>query len=179
MNQIYNPANKMKLVFLQTGKETSGKLLEMEAHYTSNSAEPPAHYHLYQKETFTVVKGAMKVRIHNQLKTFKAGETFEVEPNTVHSMWNHTGETSVVNWKIEPALRTETFFRNLFGLATDGKTDNKGVPGIFQAALIADKFSNEMRLAKPPYLVQKIIIKILSAIGKIRGLKASYPQYEL
>ncbi len=43
-----------RMVFLKTGDETGGELLEMEAHYRPNSPRPPEHFHPHQHERFEV-----------------------------------------------------------------------------------------------------------------------------
>lgn len=45
---IRNPRTRQDIRFLQTAKDTDGKVLEMEANYNSHSKEPAAHYHPYQ-----------------------------------------------------------------------------------------------------------------------------------
>src|SRR5262252_10073188 len=106
--QIQNPIARMSIRFLQTSKDTNGKLLEMEATYSPHSIEPAPHYHPHQEEDFTIVSGEMTVRMNGQLKILKAGDQLHVPKNTVHSMWNNSSETTaVVNWKVTPALTTE------------------------------------------------------------------------
>ncbi len=52
-----------------------------------------------------------------------------------------------MSWRTYPALKTEVFFEILWGLARDGRTDERGVPSLPQMAVITREYSNEFRLA--------------------------------
>ena len=45
----------MSLMFVRTGEETDGELLEMEASYSGEAGMPPEHLHPKQAERFEVV----------------------------------------------------------------------------------------------------------------------------
>src|SRR4051794_1746033 len=101
---ISNPANKQHILFLQTNKDTNGRLLEMEAIYEPHSKEPPLHYHPHQEEYFSIVKGELTVKINGQQFVLKQGDTLHIEKNMVHAMWNNSSKDTVVNWQVMPAL---------------------------------------------------------------------------
>ena len=175
--RILNQKTGQEIRFLQTAKDTGGKLLEMEVSYRSHSKEPPPHYHPFQAEDFTVISGQMTVRMNGDLKTLGKGDTLHVPKNTVHSMWNGTGEKAIVNWKVQPALEAEDFLETLTGLANDGKTSEDGMPGFLQVALILNKYSVEFRLAKPPFAFQRMLFLLLSPIAYLSGYRPAYKQY--
>lgn len=174
---ISNPKTGQEIKFLRTAMETGGDLLEMESVYHSYSKEPVPHYHPQQAEDFEVVAGELSVRMEGKVRILKAGEKLHIPINTVHSMWNAQEGKTVVNWKIKPALKTDHMLENFCGLAMDGKTNEKGVPGILQVALLANKFSNEFRVAKPPYWVQKLLFAILTPFALLSGKKSGYSKY--
>lgn len=163
--------------FLQTGKDTAGKLLEMEVTYNEHSKEPAAHYHPYQVEDFTVLSGELTVRIDRQLKNLKPGDTLHVPRKKVHSMWNNSGSKTVVNWKVQPAMNTEHLLETATGLANEGKTNDDGMPNMLQIALMANKYADVFRLSKPPFVVQKIIFIILTPVAYLFGYKPSRKKY--
>ncbi|RYU89623.1 cupin domain-containing protein [Mucilaginibacter terrigena] len=174
---IYNPYNKQEIKFLQTGKNTGGKLLEMEATYSAPGNEPAPHYHPIQEEFFKVIAGEVNVRINGNVKVLQAGDELHIPANTVHCMWNtHTGKT-VVNWIVKPALQTEYFLETAYGLAADGQINKKGMPSVLQSAVMMRTFSNTFRLAKPPYIVQKILFGLLSPFAYLAGYQATYRHY--
>ncbi len=174
---ISNPKTRHDIRFLQTAKDTGGKLLEMEATYHDHSKEPAAHYHPCQAEDFTVLSGELTVRIDGQLKVLKQGDTLHIPANKVHSMWNNSDEKTTVNWKVMPAMNTEYLLETANGLASDGKTNDNGMPNILQVALMANKYTDVFRLAKPPFVVQKILFIALTPLAYLAGYKPTYKQY--
>ncbi len=174
---ISNPKTGQDIKFLQTSKDTDGKLLEMEATYNSHSKEPAAHYHPFQVEDFTVLSGQLTVRIDGQLKVLKQGDTLHIPINKVHSMWNDTDDKTIVNWKVQPAMNTDNLLETVTGLAVDGKTNEDGMPNILQVALMANKYSDVFRLSKPPFPVQKILFIILTPFSYLFGYRPTYKKY--
>ena len=174
---ISNPVTGQTIRFIQTAKDTNGALLEMESSFAPHSNEPVPHFHPLQKEVFDVLEGSISVRINEKVNVIKKGERLQVPANTIHSMWNHTGDRAQVNWKVQPALNTESFFETAMGLAAEKKINKKGMPSILQTALMVRKFSNEFRLAKPGKIIQKILFSSLIPIAKLAGFEAVYEQY--
>jgi quercetin dioxygenase-like cupin family protein len=174
---ISNPVTGQTIRFIQTAKDTNGALLEMESSFAPHSSEPVPHFHPIQNEVFDVLEGSISVRINGKVKVIKKGEQLQVPANTIHSMWNHTGDRAHVNWKVQPALNTESFFETAMGLATEKKINKKGMPSILQTALMVRKFSNEFRLAKPGKIIQKILFSSLTPIAKLAGFEAVYEKY--
>ena len=173
---ITNPQTGNHITFLQTSTDTDGRLLEMEATYDPHSNEPVAHYHPYQVEDFTILFGELTVKMDGQLKILKEGDTLHMPVNKVHAMWNVTDNKAVVNWKVRPALGTEYLLETSSGLSLDGKTKN-GMPNILQIASMANKFSREFRLTRPPYIIQKIVFIILTPFAWLFGYRATYKKY--
>lgn len=163
--------------FIQTSKDTGGQLLEMETTYPARSHKPPPHYHPFQEEDFIILSGEMTVNMDGQLRVLRQGDTLHIPKNTVHSMWNHTREKAVVNWKVQPALDSEYFFEIATGLANDGKMSTKGRPNLLQSALLLNRFSRVFRLVKPPYWVQRVMFGVLALVGWVLGYRGWYGKY--
>ncbi len=166
-----------KLRFIRTPSDTNGELLEIECSYLTKSKEPLAHYHPFQEEWFEVLEGELSIRLDGRIETLSMGDKIHIPKNQVHSMWNNSANKTVVNWLTKPALRTEQFFENAYGLAQDGKVNKKGMPFFFQIVLFANEFSKEFRLSKPPYYLQQVLFTLLAPISKIMGFKATYDKY--
>jgi mannose-6-phosphate isomerase-like protein (cupin superfamily) len=173
---ITNPLVGQNIKFLQTAKDTEGKLLEMEASYRPFSKEPPPHYHPYQEEDFTIIKGKMTVRLEGKILLLNENDILHIPTNTVHSMWNNSGSTAVINWKVQPALDTEYFFENASGLASDKKR-NRRMRSILQRSLLANKYSRVFRISRPPFFIQKALFIVLTPVGWLMGYRASYKRY--
>lgn len=175
---ITNPKTGQTIKFLRTSSETGGRYLEMESVFRGHSTEPLLHYHPYQDEKFVVVAGQVRARINGELKTYSAGDQFEVAKNTHHAMWNESGVPATLNWIISPALETEYFFENTIGLSIDGKTNDKGIPDMLQGVLIANRYTKTIRFSKPSFFIQRIIFSILTPIAYLRGYRPSYKKYQ-
>jgi quercetin dioxygenase-like cupin family protein len=173
---IINPLVGQNIKFLQTAKDTGGKLLEMEASYGPYSKEPPPHYHPFQVEDFKIIKGQMTVRLQGKILLLNENDTLHIPSNTVHSMWNNSGGVVLINWKVRPALDTEYFFENASGLASDKKR-NRRMRSILQRSLLAKKYSRVFRLSKPPFFIQKALFIVLTPVGWLMGYRASYKKY--
>ena len=174
---IRQPHIRQTIRFLRTAKETGGELLEMESNYDAHSSEPPPHYHPQQAEDFRVEAGEISVRMHGKVNILKAGDNLHIPANTVHAMWNHTRDRSVVNWQVRPAMDTEYFLETMIGLANDGQTDSSGKPGLLQLALSVPHFAPVFRLTQPPYWLQRVLFTVLAPFARIRGKQAVYDRY--
>jgi mannose-6-phosphate isomerase-like protein (cupin superfamily) len=174
---ILNPLTGHEMKFLQTAKDTNGKLLEIEATYHAASKPPAPHYHPAQDEVFTVLEGTLAVQVAGQLKQMHAGDILHIPRNTVHAMWNPFEAKTVVNWQVRPALNTEQFLETGTGLAADGKLNKNGMPPLLQVALLANHFAPVYRLPKPPFAVQRILFWLLTPIAYLKGYRATYAKY--
>jgi quercetin dioxygenase-like cupin family protein len=169
---LENPITGQRIIFRRTSEDTAGELLEVESVYTSPSpSRPPAHYHPAQEEIFRILAGELHAVINGRQRVLKKGETLVVVEGTRHEMWAEEAGVRV-NWQTRPALKTETFFETIFGLASQGKTNEKGTPNILRAAIIARAYSDEFRLAGPPWMVQRLLFAVLAPFGRLLGYRA-------
>ena len=80
--------------------------------------------------------------------------------------------------EFRPAGRMEAMFENFFGLAADGKVDNKGLPAPFlQLAVLANEFLDDIYLSRPPLAVQRTLFGMLAPLGHRRGYRGLYDRY--
>jgi quercetin dioxygenase-like cupin family protein len=175
--QITNPRTGQTIKFILTSTDTHGELLEMESSFRPFSKEPLPHYHPTQVEDFLVIAGQLIVRMNGQVTVYKKNESFHVPANVVHSMWNGSGEKTVVNWKVKPALDTENLLETISGLANDGRTNSNGVPNLLQTVLIANKYSQVFRAASPPFILQRLAFILITPISYLLGYRPYYKKY--
>jgi quercetin dioxygenase-like cupin family protein len=171
---LENPVSGQHLIVRKTDQDTGGELLEVEAVYTRPTpSRPPTHYHPRQEERFEVLHGRLNVLVGGQERTFREGEVLTVAPIAPHQMWAAEAGARV-NWQTRPALKTEAFFETVWGLAKDGKVNDKGVPSLLRLALIAREYEEEFRLASPPWAVQGLLCGSLAPVGRLLGYRAEY-----
>jgi quercetin dioxygenase-like cupin family protein len=135
------------------------------------------HVHPSIDERFTVISGKIGYRLNGKDGVATGGDVLEIERGMVHDWWNAGDNEARVIVEVMPADRFEIMISTLFGLANDGKTNEKGVPSPLQMAVIAQEFSDIVQFMSPPPAVQKILFGILAPIGRWRGYQAIYDRY--
>ena len=126
---IVNPIIKDTATFLQTAKESVGKMTDIEITLMPGGGNP-LHYHKSYSETFTAIDGELGLRTgKNKSMILKPGETFIVEPMQLHSFFNPNGREIRFNIKIQPGhTGFENSLRILYGMAEEGLTNKNSVP---------------------------------------------------
>lgn len=126
---IVNPIIKDIVTFIQTAEESGGKVTEAEIRLMPGGGNP-LHYHKTYSETFTAIDGDLGVGLgKNASKILKPGETHTVPPKSLHRFYNPTDKEIKFNVKLQPGhTGFENSLRILYGLASDGLTDNKTIP---------------------------------------------------
>ena len=135
------------------------------------------HVHPRQEERFEVLAGRLKVSIDGVETVLGPGDVAITPPGIPHTWFNVGDAEAHVVVDIRPALRSEMFFETLFGLAADGRTDRNGLPRPLQLATLATEFSDEVRLARPSAVVQRVLFEPLAALGRLRGYRGWHPRY--
>ena len=105
------------LRLIETGAETDGELLVMEASYSGEGGMPPEHLHPQQAEHFEVLEGSMRAIVDGEERVYAAGETIDVPIGTPHQIGADV--PTRMRWEVRPALRTAEFFERLYGDGPD------------------------------------------------------------
>jgi quercetin dioxygenase-like cupin family protein len=166
---LTNPATGQTLRFLRTAADTAGALLEIEATWAPRGAEPPEHYHPRQAERFTVLAGALRVRVAGAERELRAGDTLDLAARVPHSMWNAGDAPAVARWETRPALGTERLFASLHAFAAAGAVDARGVPPLLDLAVLVPRHWGEVRLTRPAPAVQRVVFGVLGPLARALG----------
>ncbi|RRB06607.1 cupin domain-containing protein [Larkinella rosea] len=175
--EIRNPKTGQVIQFVKTKADTRGRYLELISTYEAHSKEPVPHYHPNQDEYFEVLQGELTIRLNGRLKILQPGDKLHIERNRVHSMWNASDDKTVVSWKTVPAMDTEYLLELNTGLANDDKTNAEGIPDLLQVALMMNHYDHVFRVAKPPFVVQKLVFGMLTPLAWLLGYKPYYKKY--
>ncbi|WP_162056537.1 cupin domain-containing protein [Pontibacter pamirensis] len=118
---IENPIIKDTATFLQTAEESGGKISDIEFTLMPEGGNP-LHYHKTYSETFTAIDGELGLKLGKKVtKILKPGESYTVEPMSLHSFFNPTDKEIKFNIKIKPGhTGFENSLRILYGMAADG-----------------------------------------------------------
>jgi hypothetical protein len=136
-----------------------------------------AHVHPNQEERFEVVSGTLAMRVDGKERILRPGDVAVVPPGRPHAWWNAGPDEVRIRGEIRPALRTEHFFETFFGLGKDGKTNGKGLPNPLQLAVLMREYEDEMRLARPPFAIQRMLFAPLAVIGRALGYRSRYAHH--
>ena len=169
---IENPRTGQRMVFLQTAAETGGELLRIECFNPATGVDEPEHCHPRQESRAEVISGVLRFRVQGEIQEVRAGESHTIAAGLPHSFGNYGDEEAHWIAEFRPALRTDAFFEALFDLAARDLLDEHGMPSLLQLAVSVPAFSQEIRVSRPPWLVQRAVFTLLGPIARLRGLHA-------
>ena len=173
-DKISNPWTGQTMHFLKTGKETNGKLLEIECYNPKSDAREPVHVHPKQESSNTVLSGQLHFLINGKEHIIGPGNRIDIPRGVSHCFWNEDDMPAHHIAQFSPALTIADFFKSYFELCADGKTNEKGMPNFFQVCLSMLKHKNDIRLTSPPWPLQLLTYTILSPVGFIMGYRPTY-----
>ncbi len=175
-DELVNPVTGLRTVFRKTAQETNGELLQVDWIGEPGWTTGPDHVHPLQEERFEVLSGRLGLRVEGVERVLGEGEALTAPVGSAHAAWN-AGEGEVhalVDFR--PALRTETAFETLAGLARDGKTNGAGMPrNPLLLALVLRHFEDEIYFVRPPLAVQRVVFGVLARVARLLGYRAEYP----
>lgn len=174
---LEHPVTGERLVWRQVARDTNGQLLKGDMFARPGAHPAAAHVHPNQEERFRVVAGSIKLRVDGDEAILSAGQRATVPAGRPHTWWNAGDEEAHLLVEVAPAMRTEMFFETFFGLAKDGKTNSRGLPSLLSMAVILQEYDDEVRLARPPVVVQRALFGPLAALGRRLGYRGWYPEY--
>ena len=137
---IHNERTGLRLRVLQSGTETGGALLELEASWPARSPRPPVHLHPRQEERLTVQRGELTVEFTGARHVCRAGESIVIPAGVPHTVWNGGEQETVARMETSPALRTEQLFRALAELSR-----REPAPTPLEQGLLLGHFAEEIR----------------------------------
>jgi quercetin dioxygenase-like cupin family protein len=135
------------------------------------------HIHPESTERFHVVRGTVAFTIGGTERLLGPGEYAEVPKGVVHDWWQVGDEEARVVVEVTPGDRFAEIARTMIGLARDGKVTRRGAPSLLQLAVIMQEYRDVFVMASPPPWVQRPLFAVLALVGRLMGLRASYPKY--
>jgi mannose-6-phosphate isomerase-like protein (cupin superfamily) len=171
---IENPVTGERVTFLRTSAETGGEMVLIETTVAPNGFVAAEHVHPHQSERFEILEGVVEFRLDGEIVLAREGDVVMVEAGAAHQFRNiGEGEVRFLT-EVCPALSFEVFLETMFGLASDGKTNAKGMPNPFQLAVIMNEQFELVRLPFPPAWVQRTGLALGAPLGRLLGYEPAY-----
>ena len=171
---IENPVTGERMHFHATSADTDGEAVVVEVTVLPDGFVAAAHVHPFQSERFEIVSGTVGFRLGREELEATAGDVVVVEPGTPHKFWNAGEEEARFVVEVRPALEFEALIETMFGLASDGKTNRRGMPNPLHLAVIARAHFDVVRLPFPPAWMQRAGLALGAPLGRLLGYQPTY-----
>jgi quercetin dioxygenase-like cupin family protein len=164
---ISNPVTGETITFVRTASETDGTLVQLEFSVTPGGSPPAGHVHPRQTETFAVREGRCRVTVDGVERELGPGDVVSVPVGASHT-WSAVSDLQMTV-TLEPALRADEFFEDLFALTNAGCVNRNGLPTPLHFAVLLDDYRDLVYLAGPPVWLQKAANAVLAKVGRRLG----------
>ncbi|TCI91330.1 cupin domain-containing protein [Tenacibaculum sp. M341] len=161
-----NPIIKDQIEILESSKHQ----LLFRTILAANGGQNQLHYHTAIKEIFKVRKGKLTVVVGDSKKVLTEGDEAIINSGVHHMFLNVSEEEAVFDVTVENPKRMIEGLQIMYGLASDGKINSKGLPKNIFHTVIALKMLDAFS-PKYPFVIQKSIISLLSFLGTLFGVK--------
>jgi quercetin dioxygenase-like cupin family protein len=172
-----NPITGEHVVVLTDPSTNSDRALVTELTARPGARVSGPHFHPESTERFHVLRGTVGFTIGGTERLLVPGEYAEVPKGVVHDWWQTGDEEARVVVEVTPGDRFAEIGRTMIGLVHDGKATRRGAPSLVQLAVIMQEYHDVFMMASPPPWVQRLLFAALAPVGRLMGLRASYPKY--
>jgi mannose-6-phosphate isomerase-like protein (cupin superfamily) len=117
----FHPVMGMRWEITRGTEETSGELFESTNWIDARLSGPPVHVHPKAAESFEVIEGSLDVFKDEEWITLRPGEAATATSGVPHTFRNASDEPAKIVHRIQPAGRSEAFFRDMHRLIQQGK----------------------------------------------------------
>jgi mannose-6-phosphate isomerase-like protein (cupin superfamily) len=166
---IVNPLTGYTITFLEATQD----LFRFREVALPGTYAPALHVHPLQQERFEVIRGSIEFVMGKQKIVCHSGESFVVPAGVAHTFKNAGDGEAEMFGEYRPGLseHSRRFFEVYFALARAGLTNAKGLPSIWQIAVEMPSMSDHVRLASPPWPVQRVVLALLRPIARLMGYR--------
>ena len=176
---IEHPLTGERVTFLETAASTGGEKLRLGIEMAPGGALAGSHCHPGAEERFVVTAGRVQMKRSGKTSILDVDETVVVPAGEGHTWGNPFDEPAAIGVDLYPALRMETMFETLFGLACDGLLNERTkLPTFLQMALMLHDFRADIHT--PPGIVGtpvRALAAIMAPLARARGYQSVYPKY--
>jgi quercetin dioxygenase-like cupin family protein len=154
--------------------ESTAQMFKAQYSLRPHGEIPGEHLHPHKEQRISVLAGEMHVRINGEHRIVRAGQTATIPIGARHFQWNPCATEAVVIEDIRPAGRIHDFFKVLFGLARDGRTDENGHPSLVLSAALFSEFRDAIR---PAAFGLRLLFGVVGPIALAFGYRRQIEKY--
>ena len=173
-DMVENPITGERLLFRKTSSDTGGEAVVLETFVKPDGFVAAAHVHPYQEERFEILDGSVGFMLGGKEFVAGPGEKLTVPTGTPHRFWNAGEEEARFVCEVRPALQFEQLIETMFVLASDGKTNSRGLPNPLRLAVTANATFDTVRLPFPPAWMQRMGLAMGAPVGRLLGYEPVY-----
>lgn len=167
---IFNPVTSEKLFVLESTED----VFKMGFSINPHSKIAGEHLHPFQEQTIIVTKGELHCTINGKKHVLRAGNSAVIPARAHHFQWNPTDTETRAIEHYRPAGRIHSFFRVLFKLAEDGKTNRKGVPNPLIGAALTAEFKDTVRVSSSGL---RLLFGAVAPLSRLLGYRRTIRNY--
>jgi mannose-6-phosphate isomerase-like protein (cupin superfamily) len=148
----FHPGMRMRWEITRSTEDTSGELFESTNWLDPQMPGPPVHVHPTTEESFEVIERSIDIFKNGEWSTVRAGETATVPAGVTHTLRNASDEPAKTVTRIQPAQRSEAFFRDMHRLIHEGKLKRlppKEPRSAIYAAMLFSSYPGDIRATGP------------------------------
>ena len=169
VDEIHNPRTGQRMRFLPVEND----VLRIETVNPPAGEAEPVHVHPRQESSVELVSGSLRFVVDGSEHRLGPGDALTIPAGVPHNFVNDGDVDAVAIQAFSPALRTEAFFRVWFDLSRRGEIGESGMPSLLRLAVLAPEFGDEIRVARPPWFVQRTVFALLAPVARLRGYRAA------
>ncbi len=172
---IESPILKDRITFLKTTEETQGEYLLFQVELSPGGGVL-MHYHTTFTERFEVSEGELTVDLGGKRLRLEAGQSAVASPYAVHRFSNESAGRVTFLAEVRPARQFEKNLRITYGLARDGKTNEKGIPKNLLHLAVSFQLADTYLPGFPAWM-QRIPFAPLAIIARLAGVDRALARY--
>lgn len=167
--RIYNPVQQNSVTFVQTSAQTNGARTLMEIELAPGGGTT-LHAHRLFAEQFEVLEGELQVQLGQTIQRLTVGQAATAAPKTWHCFSNPTQQPTRFLIELRPGhTGIEQGLQIVYGLASDGKTNSKGVPtNLYHLAVVLQLGDTQL-----PGVLRMLLplVRMLMAQARRKGIE--------
>ncbi|MFQ5419978.1 MAG: cupin domain-containing protein, partial [Anaerolineae bacterium] len=137
--------NSLKLENRHTGEilwlrrfrlESGEEALQLKGSLPPGQEGPPLHYHVFETEEGTIIKGKLGAQVNGRTLTVEPGQKAVFPAGALHNWWNAGDELLEFEGTSSPAVDLDRYLQAVFAVLNAGKPDR---PDLFYFAHVAHR----------------------------------------